>query len=232
MPGYSGLFHRILEETPEGADAVFPADLLALLVSATPIADANFVNPQMALGDLHGDLRLETKAVFLDRDGLNHFAAESFVTRLHVAEVDVGQAIGEQGEQPISHKVPEIKHAMWTGADKARAVNHVGFTVDQRFKEGRIIRRIVLEISVLNNDKIAGSLLDAAPERRSLAQIARLQKDTEVLMLALELGENVPGTIGRTVIHAEQFELQWNAEYALHDESERATFVIDGHYDG
>jgi hypothetical protein len=36
-------------------------------------------------------------------------------------------------------------------------------------------------------------------------------------MLPLELGENVPGTIVRTVIDAEQFELQWDGEYALHD---------------
>src|SRR5580700_4049585 len=95
-PGHCALFDCVLEEAAECAHAILPADLLAFFVGAAPVSDADLVNPQSPLGDLHRDLRLETEAVFLDGDGLNHFAAEDFIARLHIAEVDVGEAIREQ----------------------------------------------------------------------------------------------------------------------------------------
>src|SRR5947209_12587208 len=43
-----GFFHAILQQAPEGADAVFPADFFSFFVGPSPVADANFVDAQAA----------------------------------------------------------------------------------------------------------------------------------------------------------------------------------------
>src|SRR5580658_2906806 len=50
--------------------AVLPTDFLAFFIRPAVIADGNFVNAQLALGALHGDLRLKTKAVRSDGNAL------------------------------------------------------------------------------------------------------------------------------------------------------------------
>jgi len=77
----------ILDDTPDGADAVFPIDLLALGVGASMVGDSHFVDTDALLGELGGDLRLESKAVFLDRDGLNDFPPHGLVAGLHIREI-------------------------------------------------------------------------------------------------------------------------------------------------
>ena len=72
----------------------------------------------MTLGNFHRNLGLEPKPVFLNRNGLDDFPPKGFVASLHVTEVDVGQAVGKQGQQPISDRVPEIKDAMGPAAQK------------------------------------------------------------------------------------------------------------------
>ena len=58
----------ILDDTPDGADAVFPIDLLALGVGAPMVGDSNFVDADTLLGERGGDLWLKTEAIFLDWD--------------------------------------------------------------------------------------------------------------------------------------------------------------------
>ena len=77
----------ILDDTPDGADAVFPIDLLTLGVSASMVGDGHFVDTDALLGELGGDLRFESKAVFLDRDGLNDFSPHGLVAGLHIREI-------------------------------------------------------------------------------------------------------------------------------------------------
>src|ERR1022692_2725116 len=103
---------------------------LSLLIRPSPIADADFVDAQLPFGDLHRDFRLETEALFLQRNRLNDLAAKSFVTGLHIAEVDVGERVGKQGEDPVAHRVPKVKHAMGTAGKKAGTVNDIGATFD------------------------------------------------------------------------------------------------------
>ena len=91
---FRNLFQRIFHQAVEGAHAVFPADFFPFLIGAAAIANAYFVNAQLSTGNFYRDLRLEAEPVFFDRDRLDNFAAEGFVARLHVGEVDVGQGIG------------------------------------------------------------------------------------------------------------------------------------------
>ena len=60
--------HGIFEQTPEGTETVFPFNLLAFFVGASPIADADFVNSEPTFSNFHRDLGLESEALFLDRN--------------------------------------------------------------------------------------------------------------------------------------------------------------------
>ncbi len=109
---------RIFQQAPEGAKAVFPADFLAFFVGAAPVADADLINSQAALGHFDGDLWLKAKAVLLDRNRLDNFATEDFVTGFHVAQVDVGEAVRKQGQQAVADRMPEVENAMRAAAQK------------------------------------------------------------------------------------------------------------------
>jgi len=129
----SGEFlHRILEQAPDRPDSILPADLLAFFVGTSPVANANLVDAQPALGDFHRDFGFESESVFFDGNRLDDLSPEGFVARLHIAEVDICEAIGKQRKQPISNRVPKIQNTMWSAAEKTRAVDHVGFSLNER----------------------------------------------------------------------------------------------------
>src|SRR5438445_8154184 len=121
FPGSGGqywFFGCVFQQTPECPEAVLPSNFLTFFVSAAPVADAYLVNPQPPPSDLHRDLWLKSEAVLFDGDRLDDLPAEYFVAGLHVAQVDVGQAIGQQREDRISHRMPEIKHPVRAGSKK------------------------------------------------------------------------------------------------------------------
>src|SRR5579872_4098478 len=126
---------RVFQQAPESAHSIFPADLFSLFVSAPPVANADFVDSQSTLCDLHCNLGLEPEPVFFDWNRLDDLAPENFVASFHVAQVDVGQTIGEQCQHPISHGVPEIKHTVGSRAQKPRTIHHVCLALNQRFEQ-------------------------------------------------------------------------------------------------
>ena len=119
-----------MQDAPEGADAVAPADLLALVVGAARVGDADLVDRAAELRDLGRDLRLEAEAVLFDRDALEHLAAEDLVAGLHVGQVQVREHVRERGEHAVADVVPEVEHAVGLAADEARAEHHVGALVE------------------------------------------------------------------------------------------------------
>src|SRR5438874_7187079 len=87
---------RVLQQAPECPHPVLPADFFPLFIRASPIADSHLVDSQAPFGDFDRDFRLEAKPVLLNRNTLNDVASKYLVTRLHVAQVDVRQAIGDE----------------------------------------------------------------------------------------------------------------------------------------
>ena len=88
-----GLRDRVLQQAEQGPETVAPADLFPLFVGASPVADADLVDSQSALGDLDRDLRFEAEAVFFDRNLLDYIPAEDLIAGLHVAHVHVCQGV-------------------------------------------------------------------------------------------------------------------------------------------
>ena len=87
---------RVFQQTPEGAESVFPANLLSFFVGPAGVADADFVNAQSTFGDFSRDLRFKSEAVLEQHHGLDYFPAESLVTGLHVAEIEICEGIGKK----------------------------------------------------------------------------------------------------------------------------------------
>lgn len=96
-----------------GAKAIFPAIFLhSSLGGASPVAGADVVDAEAALGDLERDFGLEARS------------EPSFVAGLHVSHVHVGEGVEDEA---VSDVVPEIEDAVRGGAEKAGSVDDVGF---------------------------------------------------------------------------------------------------------
>ena len=95
----------VLENTPDRADAVFPADLLAFFVGSPAVADTHFKNTTSLACHLGGDFRLKAEAVFLDVDALNDLAFKDLVTGFHVGEIQIREHVREHGQEGVPHAV-------------------------------------------------------------------------------------------------------------------------------
>jgi hypothetical protein len=114
--------------------AVPPADLLALGVGASVVGDPDLVDPPPAGGDLGRHLRFEAEAVLFDLDRLDDLAAEGLVTGLHVGEVQVGEDVGDGGQELVADRVPVVEDSVGPVVVEAGAEADVGPAVDQRFE--------------------------------------------------------------------------------------------------
>lgn len=92
----------VLQDAAEGADTIFPTDLLAFGIGAAVVGDGHFVNAGIEFGDLRGDLGFEAEAVLLDLHLLDDLAAENFIARLHVREVQIREHVGHGGEHLVA----------------------------------------------------------------------------------------------------------------------------------
>ena len=99
----------VFYDADDGADAVLPADFFSFIVAAWVVGDGGFHDAELHFGELGGDFWLEAEAVFFDGDGLDDFAAESFVAGFHVGDVEVAGHVREESEEAVAHGVPEAK---------------------------------------------------------------------------------------------------------------------------
>ena len=87
----------------DGAEAVSPAYFLAFLIGATIVGDAHLINAYaFETGDFGGYFRLKTEAFLLEIDALNYVGTEKLVAGFHVGEVQVGEHVGQEGEEAVA----------------------------------------------------------------------------------------------------------------------------------
>ena len=75
---------------------------------AAVVIDGDFIDFTFAFQDLGGDFGLEIEPVRTQLDRADDVAFKGFIAGFHVGEVDVGEAIGKQGEGTVADRVPEI----------------------------------------------------------------------------------------------------------------------------
>jgi len=109
-----------------------------------------------------------------------------------------------QFENSVSSLLPTEcqKYSTRCGAlpNKTRSENHICLALDKP-QQIRIIRRIVFQVCVLNNYVLPRRLADGAVQSRSFTHISGLKKHAQTRIRGLQLGQNLPGPINRTIVH-------------------------------
>src|SRR5206468_4409153 len=80
---------------------------------------------------------------------------------------EIGEHVGEEGEEPVADGVPEVEDAM-RAALEPRAEHGVGASVGDGGEQGRELGGIVLEVGVLDHDHVARGLPDPRADGRPL----------------------------------------------------------------
>ena len=111
IPGYKHLWAEevVLDDAVNRNNPVAPSYFLALFIGSSVVGDTHLVDTATESGNLCCNLRFKAKAVLLYLYVLDDFSPEDLVASLHVREVEVGEHIGEQGQEAIANPVPEIK---------------------------------------------------------------------------------------------------------------------------
>ena len=91
-------------------------------------------------GDFSGEFWLDAETRRFEFNLLVDLAGEDFVTDFHVGEVEVGEHVGEHGEDVVGHLVPEIHNAVGL-ADEAASEDGIGLTVEDRLEEFGVVGR-------------------------------------------------------------------------------------------
>ena len=98
----------VLQDAVDGAHAVLPADFFAFFKGASVVADSDLIDTDFGhAGDFGSDFGLESEAIFAQLEWLNEVAAKELVAGLHVGKVQVGEHIGQEGEEFIAQRMPE-----------------------------------------------------------------------------------------------------------------------------
>src|SRR5437868_191638 len=158
----------VFQNAAKGGDSVAPADLLAFKIGTAVIGDAHLVHATSHLRNLCRDLRFKTESFLFYLKLLQHIAAKDLVTSLHVSEVQVSKAIGDEREQPVAKVMPKEKHAVGVAADETRAVDHVRPSFSDGLDQFGIVIRIVLKICALDDDDVTLGHRNSGMQRSAL----------------------------------------------------------------
>ena len=159
------------EHGGERADAVAPADLLALLVGPARVADRDLEDPRLALRELDRELGLEAEVVRDDWDRLEQGGADGLVAGLHVRQVHVRDQVRQEREEPVADLVPVEERAPGLAAREARAEDRVRGVLDEDLHDPEQVARVVLEVRVVDDGDLALRVREGGPHRGALPAV-------------------------------------------------------------
>ncbi len=222
----------ILDDTPDGANAVFPIDLLALRVGAPVVGDRDLVNPDALFGELGSDFGLESKAVFLDGNRLNNFPPHGFVAGLHIRKVQVGKHVGHEREEAIAHGVPKVEHPVLLRTNETRTKNRIGFSTQNRMQQNGIFSRIIFQVGILNDHNICRRTGYTRSQGGTLALVFIVVVNTQARIGIFDALQFIPRSITRGIVHHNQLSNLWLQKDSFDNSSYSGPLVEYGHDDG
>ena len=158
----------------------------------------------MPAGEFRGQLRLDAETIGGELQVLHALPPENFIAGFHVRQVQVAQHVGEERQEPVGQIVPEQQNPVCSPCETG-AVDDVRPAVQNGFDELGIIRRIVLEISVLNQEDIAGCMFETGANRRALAAVYRVSVVFDIRCASSQLIKNFCRAVRRRVIDQNNF---------------------------
>ena len=130
---------------------------------------------------------------------MNHLAAEDFVARLHVGQIEVRGHVGEERQECVPDAVPVEHHAARIPFEP-RSEHHLGMSVEDRLDQLRILFRVVFEVGILDENDVPAGFLDAATDRGAFSLVDRLENVPDLRPLIRQRGDHVLRSIGRLVV--------------------------------
>src|SRR5574341_180384 len=220
------------EDAVEGDDAVPPSDLLPLGVRPAMVRDRHLVDPAAELGHLDRQLGLDPEPIRLKAETLEHVGPEDFVPDLDIAQVEVRGHVAEVGEEPIPDVVPEVEDAVRPTMESV-AEDNVGVAFQDWLEEPRVVLRVVLQVGVLDEDDVAGHVLDGGADRCSLAAIARVEEEVHLPpVVATQSFQDLTRSVTRGVIHEDDLLVIRDRLNPLEEQFDRLPLIIDRNDDG
>ncbi len=216
------------QDVPQRGDPIPPVDLLALGVGPPAVADRHLPDARPGPRQACGQLGLDAEAVGDQRQRLHEVRPDHLVAGLHVGEVEVGEHVGEQRQEPVAHRVPEVQHPAGARLE-ARAVDGVGLVRPDGLQEGGILHRVVLQVGVLDHDHVPRGRLDPGPHRGALAHVLRLVDHLVKQALLIQLIEELAGTVPRRVVHRHDLHVERDLPHAPHRLLDGLLLVVGRH---
>ena len=159
----------VFEQDLDRAHAVAPADLLALRAAARLEADRQLENRMAGAQQLRGDLGLDVEAVRFEIERLRDVARHHLVAGLHVGEPAAKQHVGDAGQHLVGDD--RQPRRVRTAGEEARAIDDARAAIEDRLRQLRQLRRIELEVGVLDRDDGAGRLRESDPDGAALPAV-------------------------------------------------------------
>jgi hypothetical protein len=119
-------------------------------------------------------------------------------------------------------------------AEKARPIDDISLAREDRPQDNRVLRRVVLQIRVLDDENVAGGFANTPSHRRALPEILALQHDPDAVA-PVHPGDDLARAIRGPVVDDYQlsFEIREIGRHDTPDDlADRPAFVVDRHDDG
>ena len=165
-------------------EAVLPADFFAFEDAAGVVLDGDFVDWVAEAADFGGDLGAEFKAEAAEAHGAEDVNAEGFVGGGFVGDRAGVEDVGGGGEDFVGEPVGEL-HAFEV-AHEAAAVDNSGLAVDDGLEDFEVVVGVVFEVSVLDEDDVAGGFADADADGSAFAEVFYGVVDGDETVIAIE----------------------------------------------
>src|SRR5262245_56113256 len=91
---------------------------------------------------------------------------------------------------------------------EAAAINDVGFAFDKWLQKRAIVRRVVFQIGILNDDRVAGASQEAGFDCAAFSLVLIVKNDLQLWIwratMAFQVGQKFAGAVGAAVIDDDQ----------------------------
>ena len=174
---------------------------------------------------------LEAEAILLDLDRLDDLAAEGLVARLHVGEVEVGEHVRQQRQEPVAERVPEVQDPVRATRQEPRAEHDVGPAGDRGARAGRPYSAGSYSRSA--SWTMTNSAVAAAKPVRSAAPLPRLRswRMTRTRGSSATPAEHVGGAVGGAVVDDDDLGGPRGRQHPVEERGDGRRLVEAGHDD-
>ena len=128
--------------------------------------------------------------------------------------------------------MPEEVSALRLAATEASSVDNVGNAVKEWRQQLRNVRRVVLQVGVLNHHEIAGRGVDPGAHSGALALVALVDDQAQPRNLGFEPADDLNRLVDRTIVNYEDLSVEVKLRQSAQNLLYGAGLVVGRHNHG